>query len=659
MARYASVVVEVEPDHLDRPFDYLVPEEHADDVAVGTRVEVVFAGRRVRGLVVATPDSTEVPQGRLRPLRRPLGTHRWADADDIEVYRWAARRFAAPVAAVVRHALPGRVVDVERRAETAGWFPPGSAERPAAPAAIPTEEAAWEPYGADGAWLRGSAADGAGAAYFRPLPGEDLGRRIVELAAATLAAHRDVLLVVPEPVSAAADAVVDAFGDLVVDVRDDPSPRVAYRGWLRARSGAARVVIGERRVAFWPLERLGLGIVLDESNPALKERRAPRHHAREVVLERARRARALGVLVGTVPSAIAWRLLAERRLRSVVPATDPERAAAPVVRVDDRSGPRARGRLGGIAVDALREAVEEGRLGVLLAARRGEGRALVCTDCGRRAACPRCASSLAVDPSSTGTAASGAFCEGCGWAPPSGPLRCEECGSSAFVPLAAGARRLGAELTRMLPDAEVAVVEGYAQPIPAAPAIVVLTRGSTQAEAPGPVGAVVLPDVDGQLKRPTLDAAEDTLRLSMRVAAWAAAGPGAPAPEGGATRRGATVVVQTREPEHHAVQALVRWDPGGFWREEVGRRAELRFPPVAHAVRIDAGGDGVRVGDDLRAELPDGDEVLGPRPVGERAALLVKSAGRVETLEALAPLRATWSEDGLDVRVDVDPVDVA
>ncbi|MDP9022517.1 MAG: hypothetical protein M3N57_07445, partial [Actinomycetota bacterium] len=403
--RVARVAVEVAPIHLDRLFDYRVGPDVA--VQVGSRVEVVFAGRRVRGLVVELTQATDVAPERLRDVRRVLGAHAWVAAEELAVLRWAAERFAAPLADVVRHALPDRVVDVEHRAGSAGWYPPGAAPRPADPPPRSPDTAAWELYAQVGRALHAAAAAGGGAFYWRPLPSEDLGARLTELAGATLAGGRDVLLVVAEPVSAAADAVVAAFPDVTVDVRGASGARRTYRGWLAGRCGAARVVVGERRVAFWPVDRLGLAVVVDESNPALKERRSPRHHAREVALERARRAGAVALLIGTVPSAASWRLLSERRLTPVVPARGAERAAAPVVHVDDRSDPRSRGRLGTPALTALRRAVADGRYGVVLAARRGEGRALVCTACGARLACPRCDSSLAADHR-------GVACEGCG-----------------------------------------------------------------------------------------------------------------------------------------------------------------------------------------------------------------------------------------------------
>lgn len=651
--RYARVVVEVAPDHLDRPFDYRIPDEHRELIRPGVRVEVVFSGRKVRGLVVDVTDHTDVPPDRVRDLRRPLGEHVWVTEDELQVLEWAAERFAAPVADVVRHALPNRVVDVERRAAEAGWFPPETAQRPADPPPPEIDRQAWEAYGDAGQALLADVSDGGGQPrYWRPLPSEDLGARLVELVGTALAAGRDALVLVGEPRSRAADAVLDAYREVAEDLRGDHGQRATYRAWLAARCGRARVVVGERGVAFWPLERLGLAVVVDESNPWFKERRSPRHHVREVALERSRRVDAVGLLIGTVPSAEAWRLLVRRRLVPVTPVRALERAAAPVVEVDDRSDPRSRGRLGSPALEALRTATDEGRFGIVLAARRGEGRALVCRGCGDLAKCPNCASSL-------GFRGDTVLCEGCGWQP-DGALTCARCGERRFAPLAAGAERLGRELDRTLPDTEVAVLEGYAQPVPEPPAVLVMTRGSAQLDPPGPVGAVVLPDLDGQLRRPDLDAAEDTLRLAMRLAAWVSREPdGASArPAGRGSASGGVVVVQTAMPDHPAIQALVRWDPGSFWRAESQRRGELGFPPVGHAIRLSTGKEAARVRADLSQHLPDGDRVLGPVPEDGRHGFLIKSRDRTGTVAALVDLRHAWSKDDLDVRVDVDPVDV-
>ena len=411
--------------------------------------------------------------------------------------------------------------------------------------------------------------------------------------------------------------------------------------------GRARVVVGTRGVALWPLERLGLAIVVDEANPALKERRSPRHHVREVVLERARRAGGVGVLVGTVPSAPAWRLLRERRVRAVVPTREAERAARPrVVAVPDDG--RIRTRLAAEATEALRDATRAGTYGVVLAARRGEGRALVCGRCGQRHVCPTCAASLALGRDG------GAGCEACGWSARRLPP-CSGCGQRRPVPLAAGASWLGRELTQAFGGdgaLPVAVLEGHAVTPPPPPAILVTTRGSVLDTPPGPVGAVVLPDLDGSLRRPSLDAAEDTLRLAFQIAGWA----GHPItravlPDGG------RVVVQSREPSHHAIASLVAWDPGAFWRTEAPLRAPLRFPPAATAIRIALPGAAIDDLEQLRAALPRDDELLGPLGEGDDAVLLCKTDDRDATLAAVRALRERASKADRPWRVDVDPVD--
>jgi primosomal protein N' (replication factor Y) len=387
-------------------------------------------------------------------------------------------------------------------------------------------------------------------------------------------------------------------------------------------------------VAFWPVAALGLTVVSDEANPALKERRSPRHHAREVLLERARRAGACGVAVTTVPSAVTWRLLRERRLTPVTARRADEVRRVPEIVVDDGAGGQ-RTRLGTRAVPALRHAVAEGAYGVVLAARRGEGRALACRGCGHRLRCPRCASSV----SSGGR---GLVCGTCGWTDLRRP--CPECRGREFVPLAAGAERLGDEIAQAV-DAPVAVLEGHDRPAPPPPAVLVMTRGSVMDEPPGQVGAVVLPDLDALSRRPAVDAPEDALRLAARLVRWAAR-----------TGGDVPVVVRTDEPDGVVARSLARWDPGGFWRDEAPRRAMIHLPPAAVAVAVEVGADPDGAFAVLSSVLPE-DRVLGPVPTDDgRFRFLLLADDRAALLASLRSWRETCSREGRDVRVDVDPV---
>lgn len=185
-------------------------------------------------------------------------------------------------------------------------------------------------------------------------------------------------------------------------------------------------------------------------------------------------------------------------------------------------------------------------------------------------------------------------------------------------------------------------MEGFDAPGPTSrPAIAVMTRGSVVRQprwlGNQPADLAVIVDADAMLRRGTLDAAEDALRLWLSLAAWSR-----------------HMIVQTRERGHPAVQALVRRDPDGFWEREAERRAELRYPPAGWLVRVTGlERDGDRVARELRGRLPARDEVLGPSIDG---AVLVKSPDLRGTLDALKPLRHAWGYADRKVRVDVDPL---
>lgn len=638
---YARVIVEVAPAHLDHTFDYRVPD--GVDVRRGQRVRVTFAGRRRTGWVVATASEPATDVERIRDLHAVQGTHTWFGEQDLRLYRWVAQRYAASLADVLRHALPARVAAVER--DAAAWEPPAQAAEAAGRDHSPPD---WEPYGSGAllAAVEGSEPPAHGKAFWwRPLPGEDVTRNVVDLVGRCLRASRSVLVLAPDPASSLLDETLRLAGPLGADLRLR-SDRARYRAFLRCRTGHARVAVGERGAALAPLPALGLVVVADEANPAYKERRSPRHHAREVALARARMAGATALLIGDLPSDRLVRLLADGHVAIVEADRGTERSRAPLVEVVDRSSgdPSVRrGRLAPLAARRISEAVRSGGVAVVLASRGGEGAALACRQCGTRRACPVCDGS--VRPVAAQVAEPGRErweCPACGW---SGlAFACPACRQSATAPLVAGAGRLAAELARSHPQAEVVRMEGFDAPGPQGrPAVAVMTRGSAVAR-PGwlderGADVVVLPDVDALLGLPAFDAGEDALRLWFAVGRW--------------TRR---LVVQTRQPGHAAVQALVRWDARGYWRQEWGRRAELRYPPAASLVALRAPVDAApAVAAELRAALPPGDELLGPDPGG---AMLVKSASLHGTLDALTPLRHAWSKAGRGVRVDVDPVEV-
>ncbi len=668
--RYARVAVEVAPAHLDRPFDYLVPD--GLDVGVGQRVRVDFSGRRRLAWVLAVVDEPAAEAERVRPLRDVDGPVRWFDAVDLRVARWVADRYAGTLASVLRHAVPDRVAHVDREVERWGEPQPHpAAQRP------PCPSTAWRPYAAS-ELLRALAARppgtsgvveslarnatesttppaGAesGAWWLRVLSGDEPAALGADLVSRCLAAGRTAVVLTADPASPLARSALAVAGPLGADLRGLESPgrstaRARYQAALRCRTGHARVAVGGRAAVLAPVTDLGLVLVEDEANPAYKERRSPRHHAREVALARARLRGAVCVLTGDLPSAALWRLLEAGHVAEVAADRAEERRRAPRVDVVDLDDPRPgarRARLSSAAARALSESVRGGGAAVVLASRRGEGTALACRSCGTRRACAVCDGAIGPvppGPSTEGSEPEGPGpwrCATCGWH--GDASACPVCGGTDHAPLAAGAARLATELARSHPSAAVVLMEGFDADGPTGrPAIAVMTRGSVVTAPAWLRGAVadvaVVPEVDALLGRARFDAGEDALRLLLAAGRW--------------SRR---LVVQTREPGNPAVQGLVRWDPVGWWRGEAERRAELDWPPSASLVALaPETGAAVEVAAAVRAALP-ADEVLGPDLDG---LVTVKSRDLRGTLAALTPLRHGWGLRGVRVRVDVDPL---
>ena len=113
MLPVAHVAVDVSLTHLDRPFDYLVPQELADDAQPGVRVRVRFAGRLVDGYVLGRAESSD-HGGRLGFLEKVVSAESVLAPGIAELARAVADRYAGSMADVLRLAVPPRHARVER-----------------------------------------------------------------------------------------------------------------------------------------------------------------------------------------------------------------------------------------------------------------------------------------------------------------------------------------------------------------------------------------------------------------------------------------------------------------------------------------------------------------------------------------------------------------
>jgi primosomal protein N' (replication factor Y) (superfamily II helicase) len=658
----ARVAVDIPLAHLDRPFDYLVPERLTDQAVPGCRVRVRFAGQLTDGYLLDRVPASEHP-GRLARLDRVVSPEPVLSPEVAALAREVADRYAGTMADVLRLAIPPRHARTEQ--ETAAG-PAATAEPtvPAGPAGLARQAAAgrpaggvpepgpWARYTAGAAFLAALASGRAPRAVWSALPGPCWPEEIARAAGTVAAAGRGALIVLPD--TRDLDLVDAALAGLLgpgqhVTLAAGLGPAERYRRWLAVRRGAVRVVAGTRAAMFAPVHDLGLVVIWDDGDDLHAEPRAPYPHAREVLALRAHRTGAAALIGGFARTAEATSLLASGWAQPVTAGRPVVRDRAPQVRAAGGDAELARdaaaqtARLPSLALRAARDGLSHGPV-LVQVPRRGYLAALGCGRCRDRARCTECGGPLGLPE-----AGAALRCAWCGR--PEADWHCPRCGHGSVRALVTGAGRTAEELGRAFPGLPL-LTSGGASLVPAissGPALVVATPGA-EPRADGGYAAALLLDGWVLLGRPSLRAAEEALRRWLNAAALV---------RGGADGGRVVVVADSAIP---AVQALIRWDPVTHAERELAERAELRFPPAVRMASLTGPDDAVQALLSA-AELPPTAELLGPvdvPPDSIRMLLRVpRSAGLAlaRALHQAQAVRSARKEPGA-VRVQLDPAEL-
>lgn len=496
---------------LDKHFDYLVPVELAEQIDVGSIVRVELHGRRVGGWVTELKDLVDaaVDPDSLKPIAKRTGCG--PSAALIELAEWATVRWAARrlrpflVAASPPRAVPS-VPPMRRTARAPG---------PISPATRDLLEA--------------------GGGVLRLPPRADV------LPAVLAAVGRGpTLVIVPGQ---------DAAGLLAIRLRRADVAVATLPGDWAAAAGGVDAVIGTRTAAWAPCRDMACAVVVDEHDEALQEERSPTWHARDVVVERCRRAGVPCVLISPAPTLVAVEQCAPDGV--VHPPRRRERAGWPTVTLVDRRDeePWKRSLVTSPLIERLRD--PERRV-VCVTNITGRARVLACRSCRSLITCERCAAAVGLDDEGR------LACRRCGT---TRPAVCQACGAAAFANLRPGVTRLREELEAAAnrPVRALTAQTGRDDADHAA-AVVIGTEAALHRVPSADVVAFL--EFDSEMLAPRFRAAEQSLALVVRA--------GRIAPE---------VLIQTFEPGHVVLRAARAGDPELLLAGEREHRRALRLPP--------------------------------------------------------------------------------
>jgi primosomal protein N' (replication factor Y) len=488
-----------------------------------------------------------------------------------------------------------------------------------------------------------------------------------EAVAAAIRARKQTLILMPEIALTGQflDRFAARFGVRPAEWHSEVPPRRRARTWAAVADGEASVVAGARSALFLPFADLGLIVVDEEHDGAYKQEDGVHYHARDMSVVRARNCAIPIVLASATPSVESEVNARRGRYRRL---SLPERfggAHLPSIEPIDltREGP-PRGRfIAPRLAEAVQIAIERKEQALLFLNRRGYAPLTLCRACGFRFSCPHCDAWL-VDHRFRRQL----VCHHCGFAMPH-QAACPKCqAAESFVACGPGVERIEEEVAALFPNARVlvlssdliATVERMREELKEIEQGRVDLIIGTQLVAKGhhfpKLNLVGIIDADLGLANGDPRAAERTFQLLHQVAGRAGREEG----------RGYGFL-QTHQPNHPVMKALIAGDREAFYASEIAARESMGYPPfgrlaglvVSSAEKASAEGFARRLAG--AAPRAGAVRVLGPAeaPLAlvrgrHRFRLLVKSPRAFDLSGYLREWLAAAAKPKGDLRLDVD-----
>ena len=510
-----------------------------------------------------------------------------------------------------------------------------------------------------------------GATLLKGVTGSGKTEVYLEAVAACLKAGRQALVLLPEIALTEGflDRVEARFGARPAEWHSGVTTTERRRAWTMVAKGGAELVVGARSALFLPFRDLGLIVVDEEHDISYKQEEGVIYNARDMAVLRGSIANAQAVLSSATPSLETWVNAESGKYARLALTARFGAAVMPQMRaIDLREANLPANRwISDTLARAMKERIEAGEQALLFLNRRGYAPVTICRACGNQIDCDQCDAWLVEHRFRRIL-----MCHQCGATRPV-PDACPSCKvKGRMAPVGPGVERLAEEVLGLFPDARLAVLSsdlfGSAKDLKAC--IKEISEGGadvivgTQIVAKGhnfPLLTLVgVIDADLGLQGSDLRAAERTFQLIRQVSGRA-----------GRAERPGLALVQTCQPDHPVMGAILSGDEEEFWRAEAAARRGAGVPPFGRLAGIilssrDAKAV-IKAGKALAARAEPlrriGAEVYGPAaaPVARirgrhRVRLLVKAERGARIQGALAEwLAQVKLPASLRLSVDIDP----
>ncbi|MBV1865801.1 MAG: primosomal protein N' [Rhodobacteraceae bacterium] len=493
----------------------------------------------------------------------------------------------------------------------------------------------------------------------------------LEAVAECLAQGRQALVLLPEIALTVEflDRVEKRFGARPAEWHSGVTMTERRRCWRMVGAGKAQLVVGARSALYLPFQQLGLVVVDEEHDNSYKQEEGVLYNARDMAVLRASICGASVILASATPSLESWANADAGKYQRFDLAQRFGAAELPEMQaIDLREDGLEQGRwISSTLAGEVQKRLERGEQSLLFLNRRGYAPLTICRACGHQVGCDHCDARMVEHRFQKRL-----VCHQCGETKPL-PEACPSCeveGKMAAV--GPGVERMAEEAEARFPDARIAVLSSDMSMTARAlkERINAIARGEadiiigTQLVAKGHnfplLTCVGVIDADLGLQGGDLRAAEKTFQLIRQVAGRA-----------GRSDKKGVAYVQTHQPDHPVIKAILSGEEEAFWKAEAQQRRMAGVPPYGRMAGIVVSGPDLSVVFDVAGYMARnaaglhaiGAEIFGPAPAPiarvrgrHRVRILVKAAKGVAIQGALARWRGNLKlPTNVRVSIDIDP----
>lgn len=346
------------------------------------------------------------------------------------------------------------------------------------------------------------------------------------------------------------------------------------------------VLVGPRSALFSPLTNIGLIIVDECHEPGYTQDSQPKYSALRVARKLAELSNNAKLVLGSATPLVTDYFMASSTKAPILELSQPTQqrnTSVEIVDMKDRDLFGTHPLFSKLILEKMNKSIVQNEQILLFHNRRGTARMALCSNCGWTAECKNCHIPMRLHHDF-------------------GELRCHICGLKDRLPQTCpecknpnidfkgfGSKRIEAEVRKLFPDASVARFDSdtpakeqlhhrYQDLYDNKIQIIIGTQGIAKGLDLPHLNTVGIVQADSELFIPDFSSTERSFQLTTQVIGRV-----------GRTGAQSSVIIQTLNPEHPALQFAKNQDYQSFYKYEVEERAAEHMPPHTYLLQLTVG----------------------------------------------------------------------